>query len=157
MSPDEQVVWDALRDHRGRACAIKQAALAAACNLSVRLVQDCLKSLTENEGKAIAATCRPPYGTFVPQNDDEVSEYVGQLRARATSCFKRISALSQAAAIELHQELQQSVLPLMDSTDTRVSRICACGCGAGFVPDRPSQVYKSPLHRWEAANNRRAS
>ncbi len=164
MSAREALVWSVLsRNHRGRQGAIKQRQLAARCGLSTRKLQHVLKSLTERHHKPIASSCREPFGVFVPVTERERQRYIGQLRARATSCFKRLSAVSEAAARQTHRQVQQELWERADSLNTRVGgasgvqRVCLCGCGQSFVPNRGDQLYVDALHRYAAANRRRAS
>ena len=99
---------------------------------------------------------------FVPVTERERQRYIGQLRARATSCFKRLSAVSEAAARQTHRQVQQELWEHSGPLNTRARgvpevHVCVCGCGQSFVPNRGDQLYVDALHRYAAANRRRAS
>jgi len=159
LSPDLAAVLDVVIDATPDA-PVKQDAIAEATGLSVRRVQRHLKVLCEEHGVPVVSRCRAPHGCFIAQSPEEAEDYIAQLRARATSCFRRIRALSAAAARELVADQQQELFAMESPDNTRVGgktrRLCACGCGEWFPPRRDDQLYKKPKHRWRAANERRS-
>lgn len=109
MTPEQAMVWGILRGQRGRARAVKQADLARACGVSVRVLQRILKELAEDHDKPIVSTCRAPQGVFVPITEEEKEEYLGQLRARVSSLLRRAKAVSGQRAREMHREVQRDL------------------------------------------------
>lgn len=149
----EERVWEALQDHRGADSAITQELLAEICDMPLRRLQKVLKILTEENGRPIAASCRPPYGVFIPETPEEAEPYINQLRARGLSVYRRIKALDRAIAREHVGDLFRDIGQRDD--DFRGSAgeseppapdlegaSCACGCGQIAVPKTPQAKGK---------------
>lgn len=172
---DEARTWDLLkRTCMGPDNATKQKHLAARLRMSTRLLQDILKDLTEIHGKPIAASCRPPYGVFVVTEPEQAEDYVAQLKARALSCLRRVSALEhislRASMRNLFVQASQdgpSESQTKSPVPTRVNRVqsgtvnrsLVCEyCGQWFLAApgyKHLTSYCSAECRYRAANERK--
>lgn len=72
-----------LRDMRaiGAARAVTQAALASACGISPRKLQEVTLELNRR-GVAVLSSCVAPFGVYLAETDDEIRAYDHQLRGR---------------------------------------------------------------------------
>lgn len=150
LTSEERQVWDLIP--RGRANAVKQKRLAAQLFISTRTLQHVLKDLTEIHGLPIASACSPPMGVFIPETEAEIDAFVAQLRSRALSCFKRMSALNRAAASALIREQQIEIG--FPEPPLRVAEAVCGQCHEPFKPSRSTQMYCGSECRYAAARQR---
>jgi hypothetical protein len=101
LTAEERRVYDVIRFHLGRARAIQADEIAALLDLTTRVVNAVMKSLTENHALAIGASLVRPMGYYLIDTADELENYCRQLHNRALSTLRRESILRRTHMLEL--------------------------------------------------------
>lgn len=81
----------------GSASARKQTEVARACGVSTRRLQTATLALNR-AGIAVLSTCHAPYGVYLAETDDEITDYCAQLRARLVGNAARRRAVRKILA-----------------------------------------------------------
>jgi hypothetical protein len=101
LTSEERKVYDVVRFHLGRPRAIQADEIAAMADLTTRVVNSVVKSLTEKHALAIGASVAKPYGYYLLDTADELENYCRQLHGRALSQLRRESILRRVHMLEL--------------------------------------------------------
>lgn len=93
MSDDEHKVWNVLRFREGPASAIQVEAVAELVGIPARRVQQIVRTLIHERGRAIGTSMAEPYGWFLAVTHEQ-REAVADLHRR-----RALAELSTAAKI----------------------------------------------------------
>lgn len=121
MTEDEQLVWDLVSGHRGRARAVSASDLAHATGLTDRAVRAIIKTLIEQFGCPIASTPQAPAGYFLPETLEEIRETLDSLKGRALSILHRMARLRGEALPDLVGQLALELKEIPDADPVRVA------------------------------------
>ena len=86
---------------RGRQNAIAMPALANACGISTRELQQIIQGLINDRGVFIASATGKNHGYYIPETAEEYRAAVDQLKHRIISLARRIRAMDRAAFEEI--------------------------------------------------------
>lgn len=112
LNSDERAVWDVLKNHRGRAHAIRKADLACAVGLPERKMREAIKSLVEKHRFRIGSTPTHPPGYFIIISDGEAWECCRRYRGQALSILVREMWLRRITRRELLGQLELELIEL---------------------------------------------
>lgn len=107
LEQNEQLIWLILMVCRGRERALTAKKIRQRINgrYTIRQIRSIIQALIEDFGYSIAATSHPPYGYYIPQNEDEIKEYANNLKARIRSIAYRLKAFEKNTADSIIKEL----------------------------------------------------
>jgi len=86
---------------RGRENAISMPALANACGIKTRELQQVIQGMINERGVFIASATGRNHGYYIPETADEYKNAVDQLKHRIISLARRIRAMDKAAYHEI--------------------------------------------------------
>jgi hypothetical protein len=99
MTPEEVLVWEALRFHRGKARAVLGPMIAERTRISYKQVQKIISGLVCHHKKLIGSgTC----GYYIPETDEEVKDAAHYLRHRALVALHRASEMQRTSLDEVY-------------------------------------------------------
>ena len=108
LEQNELLIWVILKFRKGRERAFTAKKIHQMINrrYSIRQIRSIIQSLVDDYGFPIAATVHPPYGYYIPQTDEEKTEYVRNLAARIKSIALRLKAFEKATADKILSQLE---------------------------------------------------
>ena len=106
LTDQELILWNFLQGHRGRARAVQADRLAEMLGMDERRLRLTIKHLVEDHPFLIGSSTTPPYGFFIPENEEEINEVVRGLFSRLKSLALRISRLKKISVEQIFHQLR---------------------------------------------------
>lgn len=104
LTEEEAAVWQIVKEHKGKALAIKADTLAFRCRMEEVRVREIISRLVVKHGKLIGSNTGSPPGFYLITDEKELEKNVRSLRHRGIMCLVRAAALEKIAVEDMFNQ-----------------------------------------------------
>ncbi len=101
LMPDEQAVWDCIKDRRGKGSEVLGTVIASRTGIDYTTVRAIIAHLINHKHKLIGSNSK---GYYIPVAPEEIAEVTRSLRHRGIMILVRAARLQKTSLVEIFQQ-----------------------------------------------------
>lgn len=101
LMPEEQAVWDCIKDRRGKGSEVLGTVIAARTGIDYTTVRAIIAHLINHKHKLIGSNSK---GYYIPVAPEEIAEVTRSLRHRGIMILVRAARLQKTSLVEIFQQ-----------------------------------------------------